>query len=133
MTASPFVAAEPHFSWCCQMESPVITPLCVFIKHHNRFATRPEVGPYFWLGISLWNRLLFYGRICRAGLLSRFSVSLPRFKLPFLDLFHYCRSSAIAHQPLEFSTPPPSDPAVHAPSNKHVLIQFRYEGKGRLS
>lgn len=90
---------------------------CVFIKHHNYFATRPEVGPYFPPGMSLWNCSLFYGRICRAGLHSRFSMLcyldwsrlLPPPRIE--NLFHYQRSSATARHPLVFLTPS-SNPAL---------------------
>lgn len=61
---------------------------CVFIKHHNYFATRPEVGPYFPPGISLWNCWLFYSRISRAPL-QIFCVVLPRLKQASFFFFFF--------------------------------------------
>lgn len=73
MTASLLLLQSPALASTIRWSVPPLRS-CVFIKHHNYFATRPEVGPYFPPGMSLWNCSLFYGRICRAGLLSRFSV-----------------------------------------------------------
>lgn len=102
---------------------------CVFIKHHNYLATRPEVGPYFPAGRSLWNCSLFYGRICRPGLLSRISLlcyldgsRLFSPSLFFLFIYFFCHqcSSASADHPVVLFTPS-SNPAIYPgfSSNKH--------------
>lgn len=83
----PFVA-QPHFRSYHHMKCPTLQA-CVFIKHHDYFATKPEVEPYFPPGTSLQNCLLFHGRMCRAGLLSSFHCCYLRFEpVAFLFLFN---------------------------------------------